>query len=210
MKTLNKVITLVVISIVFTSGVAIAAKNNAVEFGELVKDVLVHTGNDKVDPSASYKAGWDQLDKSKNYVFKKKDFADEYQGTVKPLLVFNSKPAKEAYKKNVNAKWGMLANGSRAGVSKVVFSSTVNDGADEDLITASLKKSGITPSKLTCDDDNKEIASYRTGIMFNVYKLASKGYASGILVIAGDVAAQHISFDLMIFPNTSEFRKACK
>jgi hypothetical protein len=187
-----------------------AAQQKTIEFGVLVKEQLVYMGNEKIDPSSNYCSGWDQLDKSKNYIFKKKDFSDEYQGTVKPLLVFNTKPAKEAYKRNVNAKWDMHANGSRAGVSKIVYSSTINDGADEEEIVASLKKSGITVGKLTCDDNDKDIASYQTGIMFKVFKLTLKGYAPKILVIAGDVAAQHISLNISITPNTSEFLKACR
>jgi hypothetical protein len=181
-----------------------------VEFGELVKEILVNVGNEKINASASYMSSWEQFEKSKSYKFEKKEFAEEYQGAVKPVLVFNNKPAKEAYKSNVNAKWNMSATGSRAGVSKVVFSSTVNDGADEEEIVVSLKKSGITASKLTCDENNDDISAYQSGIMFNVYKLTAKGYASGILIIAGDVAAQHITLDLTVIPNTSAFRTACR
>ena len=187
-----------------------AAQQKTVEFGTLVKKQLVYLGKEKVDPIASYHTGCDQLDNSKNYIFKKKEFADEYNGTVKPLLVFNAKPAKEAYKRNTNAKWEILAIGSRAGIRKFVFSSTVNDGANEDEIIASLKKSGITTVKLICDENNSKIASYQTGIMFSVYKLVAKGYAPGVLVIAGDVAAQHISLNLTILPSTSDFQRACK
>jgi hypothetical protein len=192
------------------TSICMAAPQKTVEFGTLVKEQLVYMGNEKIDPTSFYTVGWDQLDKSKNYVFKIKDFADEYQGTVKPLLVFNSRPAKEAYKQNTNAKWDMFASGSRAGISKFIFSSKVNDGASEEEVVASLKKVGITATKLICDEKNSDIASYQTGIMFSVYRLTSKGYVPGMLIIAGDVAAQHILLDLTIIPSASEFRKACR
>lgn len=187
-----------------------ASPKKTVEFGELAKSVLVKVGSEKYNPAISYQASWDQLDNPAYYTFKKKDFAEEYQGIVRPLVIFNGKPAKEAYKKNVNANWSMAATGSRAGISKATYSASINDGADEDQIVASLKKIGIVPTALACDDNNKSLESYRTGIMLKVYKLSAKGYLPGLLVIAGDVAAQHIALDLTVIPNIKELSNACR
>lgn len=194
----------------FSASISNAASQKSIEFGSLVKSILVQARNQYPDPLISYQAGWDQLDNPAVYAYTKKEFADEYQGKVKQLVVFNGKPAKEAYKKNTNARWEMLAVGSRAGARKVTFSSTVNDGADEDQIIASLKKAGISATQLTCDEDSTSLEDFKTGIMLKVYKLTSKGYFPATLVIAGDVASQHISLDLTVIPNTRELHPACK
>ena len=195
---------------IFSTSISCAASQKSIEFGVLVKSILLKAGNEKFDPTVTYQAGWDQLDNQAYYSYKKKEFAEEYQGKTKPLVIFNGKPAKEAYKKNVNASWAMSAVGSRAGASKVTFSSSVNDGADEDQIIGSLKKADITVTNLTCDEDSKSLETFKTGIMFKAYKLTTKGYLPGTLVIAGDVAAQHISLDLTVIPNTKELYPACK
>ncbi len=194
----------------FCTSISGAANQKSIEFGSLVKTILLKADNQKFDSSISYQAGWDQLDSPAVYAYTKKEFAEVYQGKVKQLVVFNGKPAKEAYKRNTNASWGMSAVGSRAGVSKVTFSSTVNDGADEGAIIASLKKTGISVTKLTCDEDSKSLEDFKTGIMFKAYKLTTNGYLPGTLVIAGDVAAQHITLDLSVIPNTKGLYPACK
>jgi len=212
MKKLKNVLVLLCLLIVglLTASQSDASPEKTVEFGELAKSVLVKAGSEKYNPAISYQASWDQLDNPAYYAFKKKEFAEEYQGSVKPLVVFNGKPAKDAYKKNTNASWSMAATGSRAGVSKATYSASVNDGADEEQIVASLRKSGIATTALVCDDNSKSLEAYRTGIMLKVYKLSAKGYLPGILVIAGDVAAQHIALDLTVIPNTKELSGACR
>jgi hypothetical protein len=195
---------------VFNTTSSIAAAQKSIEFGSLIKPIMLKSGNEKYDPSISYKADWNQIDNPVYYSLTKKEFAEVYQGTVRQLLIFNGKPAMEAYKKNKNASWGISAVGSRAGVDKVTFSSSINDGADENEIISSLNKVGISATVLRCDENNKEIDEYKTGIMFKVYKLTSKGYLPSTLVIAGDVAAQHISLDITLIPNVKELYPACK
>jgi len=200
----------VLISSAFSVAMVNAAHAESIEFGMLVKSIMLKTSGEKFDPSVSYQAGWDQVDNESYYVYKKKSFAEEYQGTVKQLVIFNGKPAKEAYKRNVSATWSMTAVGSRAGVSKVTYSANVNDGADEDAIIASLRKTGISATKLSCDENSKDREEFGMGIMFKAYKLSSKGYLPCTLVIAGDVAAQHITLDLTIIPNTRDLNSFCK
>ena len=196
--------------VIFAPSGFAASPQKTVEFGVLAKTVLVRAGSDKTDPSISYQAAWDQIDNPSFYAFKKKDFAESFQGTVKPLVVFNGKAAKEAYKKSSNVHWNATASGSRAGVAKMIFSAMINDGAEEEAIIASLKRSGIEAKKMVCDESNPSLDEYKTGIMFKVYKLMAKGYFPGTLIIAGDVAAQHIALDLSVVPNIKELSSTCK
>ena len=190
-----------------TSG--LAASQRKVEFGVLVKEILFNLYGEKATPSTSYYSGWDQLDNSKNYTFKRKDYAEKYEGTVRPLLVFDSKPAKEAWKRNVIAKWDVLATGSKIGFDKIEFRSSINDGAYEEDIVASLGKSGITARLLTCNED-KVISLYGTYFRVKIYRLSAKGYAPSILIISTDIAAQFASIQLIIIPNTSGVSGICR
>jgi len=190
---------------------SITVTASAVELGKISKDIMYKIDKtDKYNPMSGYVVDWQTVGKLKYIKYKKKDFAEEYSGSVKGGVTFANKMAIEANTQNKPANWYFIATGSRAGISAYELSASLNEGPDDNMLIKSLGMSGISAKLLSCNHNDKSISEYDTIKKARFLRLESRGYADAIMILSDDYAAQFVTKKIILIPNVNVFPGNCK